>query len=523
MTVKKNVIILTDYPDPVSLIRIYGPYKVAHDLRQLGLEVTVVNFLHMWSYEELLDYLDRLINEHTLFVGFSTFFYKSVEGVDVYGDQQMHFKPILSGTLLPHGVEASRHFRQWLKDRGQTLVLGGSTGLDMKENSVYDYVFNGFSETSVINFIDHLTNHTPLANAYRSIHGFTMVNDTNVAENYNFGKSLFKWHDDDCVMPGEVLNIEVARGCIFKCNFCSFPLIGKKKFDHIRDFDILKNEFIDNYERFGTTRYFFSDETFNDSVEKVQLIHRVSQELPFDLEYFAYLRLDLMDRNPESVKLLYESGLRYTHLGVETLNPQASKHIGKSFTFEKAKRAIDSIKQITNNEVNLHASFIIGLPHDTEASIRETYEHIKNKQIALDSFYFMTLVIPRPPFPMSDFGRNYLAYGYEELSADDPVWGADVRRLLNSHFQTFPTVIWQRRDTGMNFVTAERLEHELNSGSTDFKKLGHNAALGIAGLNVPPEVWKDKCYSEIDWPAIAQIKQQRAQLYKSMMWRRFDV
>mgnify|MGYP003345900214 CR=1 FL=1 len=49
----KNVIILTDYPDPVSLIRIYGPYKVALDLRQLGLDVTVVNFLHMWSYKEL--------------------------------------------------------------------------------------------------------------------------------------------------------------------------------------------------------------------------------------------------------------------------------------------------------------------------------------------------------------------------------------------------------------------------------------------------------------------------------------
>lgn len=512
---KKNVVLLTDYTDTVSLIRIYGPYKLAYELRQHNIDVTVVNFLHMWAYDELIEYLDKIINDDTLFVGFNTFFYRSIEGQDVYGEQRMEFKPIEPGMLLPHGRQASQDLHKWLKDRNQVLALGGATGIDMQENSVFDYVFRGFGEKSVLNFINHLTTGAELVSSYKSVYGPIIVNDINVEQNFDFANSSFRWDERDCVLPGEVLNIEVARGCIFKCNFCSFPMIGKKKFDYIKDFEILKGELIDNYERFGTTRYFFSDETFNDSVQKVELIQKISQELPFKLEYFAYLRLDLLDRNPETIEMLYNSGLRYTHFGIETLNPAAGKTIGKSFTFEKAKKAIDHIKQVSNGNLNLHGTFMVGLPHDTESSILETYKHIKSRDIALDSFYFLPLFIPRDPFPQSEFGRNYSAYGYQAMDPNDPVWGEQIRKLSN--FAHFPGVIWQRQDSSMNFFTAEKLANSLNESGLEFKKLGHIAALGVSGLNIAPEHWEHKTYAEVNWPWISRVKQERALEYKKLM------
>ena len=62
----------------------------------------------------------------------------------------------------------------------------------------------------------------------------------------------------------KILPLEVARGCIFKCNFCSFPLNGKGKGEAIRDFSYIRDELIENYELYGIEDYWLTDDTFND-------------------------------------------------------------------------------------------------------------------------------------------------------------------------------------------------------------------------------------------------------------------
>ena len=94
-----------------------------------------------------------------------------------------------------------------------------------------------------------------------------------------------QWHSKDCILPGETLPIEISRGCIFKCNFCSYPLNGKKKFDYLRDPALIKEELIYNYENFQTTNYFFADDTFNDSTLKLESLHKVITELPFKIKF----------------------------------------------------------------------------------------------------------------------------------------------------------------------------------------------------------------------------------------------
>lgn len=512
---KKNVILLADHSDTVSMIRIYGISKVAYELRQYGIDVTVINFLHMWSYDELIEVMDQLINEDTLFVGFNNFYYKDISGNDVYGNEKLTFKFPEPGLLLPHGREASNNFKEWLKARNQTLVLGGPTAVDMKENNIFDYVLQGFTERSILNFVDHLTDGTPLTNSYKSLFGPTYIRDTNVEECYDFAKSSFKWHDDDCILSSEVLNIEVARGCIFKCNFCSFPMIGKKKFDYIKDFNILKEELLDNYNRFGVTRYFFSDETFNDSVQKVELIAQISKELPFQLEYFAYLRLDLVERNPETIQMLYDSGLKYAHFGVETLNPLAGKSIGKSFTYEKAKRTIERIREVAGDNINLHGTFMVGLPDEPEESVRATYELLKNKDLLLDSYYFLPLAVPRAPNPLSEFGRNYTKYGYVEMSEEDPVWGEHVKKI--NSYSTFFSIAWYNDTNKMNWFQAVELANNFNDSTLELKKLSSVSALGIAGLGLSSDHWYNKNHSEVDWFLVTKTKQARAIEYKNLM------
>ena len=64
-------------------------------------------------------------------------------------------------------------------------------------------------------------------------------------------KSLrIKYEDRDDLQPWEWLTIECARGCIFQCPYCNFPILGVRE-DHTRsanDFESEKGwEIIETY------------------------------------------------------------------------------------------------------------------------------------------------------------------------------------------------------------------------------------------------------------------------------------
>jgi radical SAM superfamily enzyme YgiQ (UPF0313 family) len=230
--------------------------------------------------------------------------------------------------MLPHGKE----FNQDLIDHIHSInpncqtVLGGPNAVDKKHNRQFDYVVVGYADVSVVNLAKHLLDGTPLEKSYHSLWGPTIINDAKASE-FDFTNSTMQYEDHDAILPGETMQIEVSRGCIFQCAYCSFPLNGKHKLDFIRSEQRLREEFMHNYERWGVTRYMFLDDTFNDSVDKCRLIQRVSASLPFDLEYWAYIRLDLISAHPETAELLIDSGLKAMTFGIETWNKKEKANI----------------------------------------------------------------------------------------------------------------------------------------------------------------------------------------------------
>lgn len=510
----KNVIILTDFSDAIMTTRIGGPYKVAYILRELGIQVTVINWLHMWKYDDLLNFLDQLINKDTLFVGVHNLYYKDIEGQEITNpDAHVQLKSIYPGALIPHGKSLDQAFFNWLKDRNQTLVLGGPTANDRNINHRFDYILTGYTEKSLINFVEHLTNGTPLIDSYRSLFGPTIVQDINTQEKFDYASTVMKWHNDDCILPGETLNIEIARGCIFKCSFCYYPMIGKKKFDYIRHQEIIRNELLDNYQRFGVTRYVFTDETFNDSKHKIQLIEEIATALPFQLEYFAWARLDLIMKNPETIEMLARSGLRYAHYGIETLNPRSGKTIGKNFTEKKVIDTLNKITDLSRGQIRNHGTFIIGLPHSSKDEIRDLYQKLKTGVVPLSSFNFFGLRIFKPTaVAQSEFTKTYAQHGYWELLPDDPIWGDQVRNLAKQSPDTLP---WANKY--MNYFEAVELQHELEKDANSFRHLIPTTELSIASLGLDSEQWYNKKFSEIDWHYIRKVKLQRFQEYQKLL------
>lgn len=89
------------------------------------------------------------------------------------------------------------------------------------------------------------------------------------------------YEDEDAIVPGEALTIELTRGCRFRCKFCSYPLNGRKTNDYFRDQNSLYLELLQNYEKHGVTRYFFSDDTYNESTEKLLYLKKFSNVFHF--------------------------------------------------------------------------------------------------------------------------------------------------------------------------------------------------------------------------------------------------
>jgi hypothetical protein len=221
------------------------------------------------------------------------------------------------------------------------------------------------------------------------------------------------------VLPGEALPLELARGCIFKCKFCSFPLLGKKKGTYLRDAVQVRDEMIEAWETHGTRTYFVTDDTFNDDNDKIEALHKVFTNLPFKPIFSAYLRIDLINKYPHQADILTDMGLIGTFFGLETMQADSAKAIGKGLAPNKVKDRLYWLADRWKHKVNISAGFILGLPYDDvfyfDDLISWSLESDNPiQQIEFYPLYLFNHTVPgdRKPY-LSEFSLHPEIYGYK--------------------------------------------------------------------------------------------------------------
>ena len=221
--------------------------------------------------------------------------------------------------------------------------------------------------------------------AYKKNACHVIKEDDYPVDNYTTSRIIYE--DNDLIFDNEILPIELARGCVFKCSFCSYSLIGKRVWEFNRAPDLVAADLVDAYNKFGTTGFMFCDDTYNDSVDKVERLHKEFVKLPFDLTFSTYARADMLVSKPQTAPLLYESGLRSVFFGIETLNHESGKSIGKGMDPEKLKDGLYKIKELPGwKDVVTSSGFIIGLPFDTEETVAATFDWLLRPDCPLDSY-----------------------------------------------------------------------------------------------------------------------------------------
>lgn len=512
---KPNIILLGDSTEVHGMPKNLGPYKVAHTLRLAGYEVLVIHHCHVFSMNEICQILEHAVSEQTLFVGTNNYFFSKFTSREENPDVvQLHYTD--PGSILPHGRKQNEKIKQLIKRRNPkcAFVLGGPSSRDLEHNKTFDYLVLGYGETSVINLARHLQDPAvKLKKAHRSVHGPIILDDSR-AEGYDFANSIMRYENHDAILPHDIMFLELARGCIFKCAFCSFPLNGKKKLDFVRQLELIREDLVDAYEKFGVTRYFFTDDTVNDMPEKCELIYKMSRSLPFQLEWSGYTRLDLMAAHPQTIDWLLGSGLRSTHWGIETLYPRTCKAIGKGGDRDKLFRTVKRIKDQYGDTVNLNASFILGLPYEPLESMQSTIDFLMSDQNPLDSWSMNPLSI-RPGGKngasngfFSDLDINYEKYGYRYLN------DTSYNRSHNK-----AEMIWANEHTDRLEVESIAFELQLEKDKAGMgHKLNGWSSFQLAGLGMDVLPFLNKRFHEIDWHMMDRLKLKKAKEYKHLIF-----
>lgn len=444
-----------------------GPYKIATKMRELGHTVEIADFIVYWPEEKIQQFLDERIPYVDVMGWSSQFFFDFA----FYEKWSAYIKEINPNIIF---------------------IAGGPKVTNLLNFTHSKYLIAGYAEDAIEDVLNHISKKPTKLK-------FTLYNNQYYIDCYEHYKMTtlpdmqIVYHRSDYIIPSETLTMGTSRGCVFKCSFCTYPYIGKNKHDFNRQgAESYYEEFMRNYEQWGVSRYYISDETANDNVDKLLDIEEASKKLPFKLEFTGFVRLDLMSKQRAHWQVFKNIGFTNWHFGIESFNPVALKAMTKGYSPKKLQATLIELREFFGPEANIYGSFIVGAPGDTPEKFEEltvSWLAGEGKDI-LDGKTFFPLNIHRETiFAVgSELSRNYTAYGYHEMTdaeiAEEMRIDSTITQELVEETKKYNT-LWATND--WNVFSVERLSQQYRNNLCYANNLGPWTRAKIVSVGIPSE------------------------------------
>ena len=385
-----DVILFNNIPVIGELSRGIGVYRLATELRKNGYSAFVIDYASLMNIEQFEKIISKVVDNNTVMFGVSSTWFG-------FQRDQLFSTSKLRSVLDKYS-------------NSYKLTIGGAFSYEFLDDD-YDHIFIGHSENQIIDFLN--------SNSCQKIIDW----DKKANEGkFDFNNSLTQFVNTDVLHSDEILGLETSRGCIFNCTFCNYPHKGQNTRDFMKYEDVLYQELMDNYNKYGITRYSIIDDTFNDYTYKLVKIKTVIDRLPFRPTFWAYIRFDLIDAHPEQAQLIYDIGVRAAMHGLETWNDETSKVIKKGSRQRKIN-GMKIAKKIWNNDVFINCFYIVGLPKD---NVEDVYDFVSFWKE--EGYKFIDSVTAFPLYLrdlnnkyaiLSDIEKNKQDYGYAMIGPKD--------------------------------------------------------------------------------------------------------
>jgi len=168
------------------------------------------------------------------------------------------------------------------------------------------------------------------------------------------------------IRRGGTGNIQTKRGCVFKCSYCTYPLLEGNRFRAREAADIVDE--IENLQReYGTHPIFFVDSILNFPRGHVEAICEEILRRGLDLRWSCYATPVKLDRH--QAQLMARAGCEGIELGTDAVDDEQLARLGKSFNTEVAEQAN---RYCMEAGLRVCQTIIFGAPGETESSVRAT-------------------------------------------------------------------------------------------------------------------------------------------------------
>lgn len=161
-----------------------------------------------------------------------------------------------------------------------------------------------------------------------------------------------------------VASVMTTFGCPFRCDYCTNNrnILGLR----FRDEGSVMAELAVWAER-GVRNLFFSDLTFGGTAPRAKALLRRMIAEGFDFRWVTFLRPELVD--DELADLLRRAGCVQVQMGVESANQAVLVQVARH---GNAQRVEEAFRRLDKQGIRRGGHFVLGLPGETEADVRNT-------------------------------------------------------------------------------------------------------------------------------------------------------
>ena len=161
-------------------------------------------------------------------------------------------------------------------------------------------------------------------------------------------------------------NVQTKRGCVFKCSYCTYPLLEGNRFRSREAADVVDEIEALMYD-YGPHPIFFVDSILNFPRGHVEAICEELLRRGVRVRWSCYATPVKLDRH--QARLMAAAGCEGIELGTDAVDDDQLSRLGKSFNAEAAERANRYCMQAG---LRVCQTLIFGAPGETHDSIRAT-------------------------------------------------------------------------------------------------------------------------------------------------------
>ena len=190
-----------------------------------------------------------------------------------------------------------------------------------------------------------------------------------------------------------------GRGCPAQCTFCLWPqTVGGHKY-RARSPEGVAREMAHAQALFPQVKeFFFDDDTFTAYQPRAREIAKHLGQL--GMTWSCNARANV---NYETLKTMRDNGLRLLLVGYESGSQRILDNIKKGIRIEEAQEFTKNCRKLG---ITIHGTFILGLPGETQETIKETIEYAKRLDV------FSIQVSLAAPYPGTELYRQALENGW---------------------------------------------------------------------------------------------------------------